>query len=65
METAKFGQILVLTGLILVIVTGWGRRRPRDRKQALSPTALALRNWAGVAGFLLILAGLVLMSYQR
>ena len=65
MDTGNYGQILALVGLILVMFTGWGRRRLRDRKQALSPTTLAIQYWAGTAGFLMILAGLVLMSFSK
>jgi hypothetical protein len=65
MGTGKLGQILALIGLILVLITGWGRRRGRSgQKQSAAPTGIRYQFWAGLGGFLLILAGLVLMSYK-
>ncbi|MDI6854496.1 MAG: hypothetical protein QME75_12930 [Deltaproteobacteria bacterium] len=65
MENANIGQILAILGLVVVLLTGWGRRRRRDRRQAPSRTELLIQNWAAVAGFLMILAGLVLMSFHK
>jgi LPXTG-motif cell wall-anchored protein len=65
METLRSGQILALLGLVLVVLTGWGRRRRRDRQKPPSRTELLLQTWGSVAGFLMILAGLVLMSFHK
>ncbi len=65
MEPINLGRILTLLGLILVLVTGWGRRRAREQRQSVSPKLLKLQSWGSLAAFLLILAGLVLMNYQK
>ncbi len=65
METVDLGRILALLGLILVLLTGWRRRRARAQKQAPSPALLKLQSWGSLVAFGLILAGLILMNYQN
>jgi hypothetical protein len=65
MGTGNLGQILAIVGLILVVLTGWGRRRARQQGQAPSPALVKLQTWGSLAAFGLILAGLVLMNYQK
>jgi hypothetical protein len=65
MGTGKLGQILALIGLMLVVIMGWGRRRVWGQKQPSAPAGFSYQFWGGLAGFLLILAGLVLMNYHR
>jgi hypothetical protein len=64
MDTINLGRILALLGLILVLLTGWGRRRARQQQQAVSPALLKLQSWGSLAAFGLILAGLILMNYS-
>uniref|UniRef100_A0A7C3SLA5 Uncharacterized protein n=1 Tax=Desulfobacca acetoxidans TaxID=60893 RepID=A0A7C3SLA5_9BACT len=65
METANLGRILTLLGLILVLLTGWARRRVRLPKPSASPWLLRLQNWGRPGAFLLILAGLLLMYHHK
>lgn len=65
MKTGNLGQIMALLGLILFLVTGWGRRQIRKQGRSASPRLLALQSWGSLAALLLILAGLVLMYYQK
>ncbi len=60
MGTAELGKIIALAGLILVLVSSWGRQRARKQK-APSPALLRLQSWGSLVAFGLILAGLILM----
>jgi hypothetical protein len=64
MGSIDLGRILTLLGLILVLLTGWGRRRARQQQQAPSPALRKLQSWGSLAAFGLILAGLILMNYS-
>lgn len=64
METTSLGPILAVLGMILFLVTAWGRRQARTQRQP-SAALLKLQSWGSLAAFGLILAGLVLMNYQK
>ncbi len=64
MGIGNLGPILAGLGMIVLLVTAWGRRRSRAQRQP-SPALLKLQNWGSLAAFGLILAGLVLMHYQK
>lgn len=65
MGTGNLGQILAIIGLIMVVIMRWSGRRVRGQKRPAAPAGFDYHFWGGLAGFLLILAGLVLMNYQR
>lgn len=64
MQTGSLGQVLAVLGMILFLITAWGRRQARTRKQP-SAALVKLQSWGSLAAFGLILAGLVLMNYQK
>ncbi|MCK9376028.1 MAG: hypothetical protein M0P73_07765 [Syntrophobacterales bacterium] len=66
MENLKLGEIIALVGLVVLLVTGAGRRRVRQGKL---PAKQNLVKWLFLRGdivaFGLILAGLVLMYLRK
>jgi hypothetical protein len=64
MEKINLGQLLTIVGMVLFLITAWGRRQVRTQRQP-SPGLVKLQNWGSLAAFALILAGLVLMNYQK
>lgn len=64
MGGGKLGPILAGLGMILFLITAWGRRQARTQRQP-SAALLKLQSWGSLAAFALILAGLVLMNYQK
>ena len=64
METGKLGHILAILGMILFLITVWGRRQARTQMQP-SAALIRLQSWGSLAAFALILAGLILLSYQK
>jgi hypothetical protein len=65
MEKGGLGQVLSLVGLILLLITGMGRQRSRSRQQSPAAGSQRWQNWASLAGFALIIVGLVLMATAK
>jgi ABC-type Fe3+ transport system permease subunit len=65
MEKGGVGQILALVGLIFLLITGMGRQRARSRQQQPAANPQRWQNWASLAGFALIIVGLVLMATAK
>ena len=66
MEHLKLGEITALVGLVVLLLTGMGRRRVRQGKL---PAKQNLVKWlflrGDVVAFVIIFAGLVLMYLKK
>ncbi len=65
MEKGGLGQVLSLVGLIFLLITGMGRQRARSRQQPPTAGSQRWQKWASLAGFALIIVGLVLMATAK
>ncbi len=61
----KLGQILTLVGFCLFLATTFGRQRARQQQRPPSPAFLKFQKWGSLAAYGCILAGIILMYYQK
>ncbi len=66
MEQYGLGEIVALVGMVVLLLTGMGRRRVRQGKLPAKENLVKWLVWRGdVVAFVIILAGLVLMYIKK
>jgi uncharacterized membrane protein len=65
MEQGGLGQVLALMGLVLLILSGVGRQRARQRERQPPPSSQRWQRWGSFAGLALVLVGLLLMATAK
>jgi hypothetical protein len=65
MEQGGLGQVLALMGLVLLILSGVGRQRARQRERQPPPSSQRWQRWGSLAGLALVLVGLLLMATAK
>ena len=63
--TLASGEILALVGLGLLLLTGWGRQRQRKLRHPPRPGFILWQRWGGVAAYVCVALGLLLMYAQK
>ena len=59
------GKILALVGLLLLLASNYGRQQARKKRVGAGGAANHWTQWTTLAAFGTILAGLVLMYFEK
>jgi hypothetical protein len=63
--TLNTGEIIALVGMGVLLVSNMGRRQARQGKTPANRKLAKLQSWGDFVAFGLILAGLVVMYFQK